>query len=228
MTDETNPEDGLDDSRKDILSSVGTEGDETNTGRRSVLRGGAATALATVGFTSTAAAVDPTGRLELDLVQRRYRSAEAKRGAVQQHGRELLGLLAERGYLDAVDVDELVTSELRVVGRRVDGTATAQIRTTETLDGDEVVVAVEPEADRSYAVIYGDAGTTILDPDADGDDVSTEGCLIGTACFAGSSCDSDCEYLEVYCCEDGSCYTGSYEGCCEGTCYSNCSYACDY
>lgn len=226
MTDETNTESGLDDSRKDILGSVGTDAAETDTGRRSVLRGAAATALATVGFTSTAAAVDPTGRLELDLVQRRYRSAEAKREAVQQHGEELLGLLAERGYLDAADVGELATSELRVVSRRVDGTATAQIRTTETLDGDEVVLAVEPEAGRSYAVIYGDAGTTILDPDADGDDVSTEGCLVGTACFAGGSCDSDCQYLEVYCCDDGSCYTGTGQGCCEGTCYSDCSYAC--
>lgn len=226
MTDETNPEDGLDDSRKDILSSVGTEAEETDTGRRSVLRGAAATALATVGFTSTAAAVDPTGRLELDLVKRRYRSAEAKRAAVQQHGQELLGLLAERGYLDAADVGELVTSELQVFGRRVDGTATAQIRTTETLDGDEVVVAVEPEADRSYAVIDGDAGMEILDPDADGDDVSTDGCLVGTACFSGGTCDSNCLYLEVYCCDDGSCYTGSSQGCCEGTCYSDCSYAC--
>lgn len=228
MTDESDPATGLDDSRREILDSVGSDAEETNTGRRSVLRATAATALATVGFTSTAAAIDPTGRVKLDLVQRRYRSLDAKRQAVQRHGRDLLELLAERGYLDAARVDELSTDRLTVAGRRVDGTATAHVRTTETLDGDEVVIAVEPEADRSYAVIEGDSGTVLLDPQADEDEVDTDGCIVGTACFAGSTCDSNCEYLEVYCCDGGSCYTGSYQGCCEGTCYSDCSYACNY
>lgn len=226
MTSESDPVDGLDDSRREILGSVGSEESEPNAGRRSVLRGAAATALATVGFTSTAAAIDPTGRVELDLVERRYRSPEAKRQAVERHGQDLLDLLAERGYLDAADVDELTTDQLSVAGRRVDGTATAHVRTTEALDGDEVLLSVEPEAGRSYAVVEGDAGTVILDPQAEDDEVSTDGCLVGTACFAGSSCDSDCEYLEVYCCDDGSCYTGTYQGCCSGTCYSDCSYAC--
>lgn len=226
MPTEPDSEDGLDDSRRDVLASVGSDSTEPNTERRSILRGAAATALATVGFTSTAAALDPTGRVELDLVERRYRSPEAKRTAVQRHGRELLELLTGRGYLDAADVDELTTGGLTVAGRRVDGTATAHVRASETLDGAEVLVAVEPEADRSYAVVEEGSETLILDPQADEDEVDPDGCLVGTACFATGGCDSNCQYLETYCCDDGSCYTGTSQGCCEGTCYSDCSYVC--
>lgn len=215
MTNESDPEDGLDDSRRDVLASVGSDSAETNTDRRSVLRGAAATALATVGFTSTAAALDPTGRVELDLAKRPFESRDAAVAAVESHGQAVLDLLADHGHLDRADADAL---DWYVSAWRVNGTATARIDSRTDLDGGQLRISVEPQNGRAYAVDSSGDEWTIFD--AETGEVRPMDCTITTACLDSFDCYT-CEVTEI-CCDDGGCHVGAGTG----TCCSSCDTAC--
>lgn len=208
--------------RTDALDAVGA-GDECSTpGRRSVLRGAAAGLAASLGLSGTAAALDPTGRYELRRLGRQYDVTSARR-TFRTRGRPVLDLLEERGHVEDADA---LADDLRVTAVGVAGTRTSRLEVTRELEDGKLVVAVEPEADRTYAVVDAGGQRTILDPTADGDEVDTSGCFVGTECMAvDTPCDSNCQYYEVECC-DGSCFLGSAKDCCSGTCYSDCSFVC--
>lgn len=205
-------------SRSDALEML-SESESPTPERRSFLKGAAATGLATLGFTSTAAAIDPTGTVELKATHARYESQDAVRAAFETHAGELLGLLAQRGHLDG-SVEELLGKEVSTNATRVGDTATGHVEATTQLDDGELSVVVQPEIGRSYAVKRADGTTTLLEPETE-DGVTTLSeatpqskmrCVESITCSycedAEVSCNSGCTVLSF----SGDCCTGC-EGC---------------
>lgn len=188
--------------RSETLELVGEETTEeqTDTSRRTVLKGAVASAVATLGFSNNAAAIDPTGEVEREQVAEKYRSDAAVGAVVREHGGELLELLAERGVVETANAGEL--GEFRVSPLRRDGTATARVHTERELDDGELVVNLEPETGRSYAVETTSDGTTIHDPAVDSNEVDPSACIVGSECMTDSGCDSGCLTQKVCCCID--------------------------
>lgn len=221
MTDDTT--DAEPTSRTDALDAVGSEPDKSTPGRRSVLRGAVAGVAASLGLTGTAAAIDPTGRYHLRRLGRRYEAVDAE-GVFRARGREVLDLLEERGHV--ADADALA-ADLRTTAVSVSGTPTGRIEATREFGDGDLVVAVEPEADRAYAVVREGGQRAILDPSVEGDEVDTSACIVGPECMAVDTlCDSNCQVYEVHCCEND-CFLGDAGSCCEGTCISDCTHVCN-
>lgn len=162
---------------------------------------------------------------QLQEAQNEFDSDAAVREAVRTHGSELLEILADRGYLESARVADLERVGLEVSSRLVGETATARIHTTKQFGDRELLVAIEPHTDRSYA-IFSETETekaTIIDPAEDGE--VTPYCLVGNACVSvviGGKV--ECVLQDIYCCRSY-CYTGSQTGNCS-RCYPNCDEAC--
>lgn len=219
MTDDASDADTT--SRTDALDAVRADEGARTAARRSVLRGAVAGVAASLGLSGTAAALDPAGQHALRRVRTRYDDVAARR-VFRERGSEVLDLLAERGHV--ADADALA-DDLVVDGINAMGTPTARIEATREFEDGALVVAVEPEADRAYAIVDADGERTILDPSVEENEVDTSACLRGTACLSSDVCDSNCQDREVECCEND-CFLGLSSGCCSGTCYSDCSFVC--
>lgn len=199
--------------RSEALQILGADGTPD---RRNFLRATAASALAAVGLTAPAAALDPEGRPALRHAANRYRDAATARRTVEREADDLLDLLAERGHLDEASVDSL--DGFRVSGRRVGDTATARISSVVERDGVRVTLAVEPEADRRYAVVRDGGEPTVLDPAVEDGEVEPSACMVGPSCVEDDST-SGCGDYDVHCC-DTYCYIDNYQGSCGDFCQS--------
>lgn len=105
MVSTNDPDDRcIDIKRRDALEAVSEPSSEADANRRTFLRGAVASAAAALGFSGTAAALDTTGEVELRQLQRRYQPMA--RQAAHEHGGDLLGLLAEHGYLSDGSIEE--------------------------------------------------------------------------------------------------------------------------
>ena len=184
-----------------------------NPNRRRFLKGAASVA-ATLGFTGTAAAIDPTGTVELDLAKRPFERREAAVAAVETHGQAVLDELADHGYLDRPDATDL---DWNVSAWRVDGTATAKIDSLLDLDDGQLRISVEPQTGRAYAVDTGGETWTLFEPSGE---VRPLDCTITYRCLDSSNC-LYCEETEV-CCQSGGCYVGGGTGNCCSSCDSTC------
>lgn len=221
MTRKSNSADDTEHNRRKVLESVGCDGDEANTGRRSVLRSVAATALATVGFTNTAAAIETSRTAELRFRRMQYRSTDSVRTAIETHGEDLLELLGDHGYLDS-SVEELLGEDVTVRATRFGDTTTAHIEATKELADGKLTVIVEPERGRSYAVERTDGDVKTLRTDASGDSttLSVEPTDTKYSCRESITC-SYCEKAEVSC-DGGTCEIVSFTGECCTSCDSTC------
>lgn len=215
--------------RSDALSAVGAEPDldaSRDADRRGFIRGVMVSALAAAGFTGTAAAIDPTHEMELRAVERRYQDEDVARATFESQAADVLALLAERGYIEEPTASALSSDELAVSSWQVEGTTTARLEAFRDLDGGRLVVSVEPENGRAYAVDTTGAEDTIFDPDVDGDEVDTSACMEGRECMRQDEC-GQCQSMDVHCCTDGTCYLGTrYECHCYGCSTSSCADVC--
>lgn len=216
MTREPKPTEDVTNSRRELLSSVGDD-EATDTGRRSVLRATAAAGLATVGFTNAAAALDPSGDVELRTLERKYADDAEMRRTVEDRGEPLFELLAEQGYLSAARLDEL--DNWYVSAWTVGGTPTARIDSRQEYDDGQLRVSIEPETGRRYAVDSSGDRWTILDPDADQQVKQRDASTATTSCLDDFSC-YNCAETEVVC-GDGGCHIGP-----SGSCCSSCDIGC--
>ncbi|MFC7080922.1 hypothetical protein [Halorussus caseinilyticus] len=217
MTRKPKPSDDAETNRRELLSSVSDDVSKTNARRRSVLRGAAATALATVGLTNAAAAIDPSDEAELQAVKQKYSTETEMRATVETHGRDLFDLLADHGYVSDAEMDEL--DNWYVAAWKVDGTATARIDSLQEYGDGQLRVSIEPETGRRYAVDSSGDQWTILDPDADQTVKQRDASTATTSCLDSFDC-YECAETEVVC-EDGGCHIGP-----GGSCCSSCDIGC--
>lgn len=177
-------------------------------------------------------------------ILKKYDSPKTVRAALQNHGSELVSALAEDALLDSGSVDnlniqslwnptEFATSEegVKVSGATVAGTPTAHVQVAKRTADRRVVLIVQPEIDRSYAIIKGPntepelvtATTNGVEPV---DYCEPSNHCVADYCSTNPLVD-DFTYREVYCCVDSPCYFGEDLGCCEPRATSsNCSNFC--
>lgn len=128
--------------------------------------------------------------------------------------------------------DELSTDGFTCSIHVTDETYTAHLVVTKQFSNFELSVAVEPESNRSYAILESSGEKTTSETvssstTADGavliepanDDVTTNACAEGNACkpttqhIPGAPDDPACMIFSVYCCFDSnSCYWGTDNG----------------
>lgn len=204
-------------SRSETLNALRDDGDDSTPRhhRRRFLKG-VASGAAALGMTGTAAALDPTGSVELDLAERPFRTRDAQVAAVEEHAQDLLAVLADRGYVDRADAADL---DWRTSAWRVDGTATARIDAERRLDGGVLRISVEPQNGRAYAVDTTGDQWTLFEPATDSVAEPMD-CTITTRCLDGFNC-YNCEETGV-CCTDGGCHVGGGTGNCCSSCDSFC------
>lgn len=194
--------------RTELLSSM-TDDEPAPSTRRRFMTGVAGVA-ASLGFSGTASALDPTGKYALRERKLAYQSQRAVRTAFENHAEDLFADLEAEGVLESSPA-ELVTDERVDVSAFVAGDEpTAHLHVeTETEEG-RLTVNVEPEAGRRYALLRGEDGSaTVFDPDQD---ATTSGCYYVTGCI-GDGC--TCTEYEV-CCDTttNTCYTDGTVGTC--------------
>lgn len=182
-----------------------------------------------------------------------YNTRAEVRRSLKAHSSELLQILTNEGILASPSIDDLPVEELKdpaeygksaqgttVSVAKQDGTATAHIMISTTTNDHDVLIVVQPQVGRSYAIVEqagessssGQTGETtseqtIYDPDRD--DVTINTCMTGPVCKV-CRCDINycgiCEY-EVHCC-DTTCYWGEKLGnWCMGEDYEACCNACN-
>ncbi|WP_049972151.1 hypothetical protein [Haladaptatus cibarius] len=207
--------------------------------RRSVLKslGIAATAVGGAGVGS-AQSGRKVAKDEVQTLKARYTSATL-RSTVEERTRDVITQLAEAGYISTASVDEFDLGEAPegarlsardeeegtgVTAFRKDGKTTAHIMISKDTDDYGIGLYVQPQLDRSYAVVYSkaDETQTVVDPTKD---VSTQGEVV---CWTETSCTNDeCDW---FCLNPGSSnpqchavYTEIEEQCCdEGIYGTNC------
>lgn len=216
------PDEAAAPNRRTVLQETASEGVQ-QPARRGVLKAAVASAAAALGFTDAAAAFDPARRARLWRVERRYRAEGAALDAVEAHGGDVLARLADEGYLARASADEL--GDVDVAATEADGAFTAHVTAATDLDEGRLVVAVQPEVDRGYAVLdrADGEGFVVFDPASDGPEPK---------CPAGYGCEGDgcvCPEWEVACC-DGNCYkvqqTGFSCSGCTACATDPCQYGC--
>lgn len=206
--------------RRSVLQTV-TPDDGGTSSRRGVLAGAVASVAAALGFTGTVAGVDPGRVARLRRVERRYRSETAALDTIQDRGTDVLGLLAEEGYLARGDVAELDAPEVNAV--ETDGTATGHLAAATDVEGGQLTVVVEPEADRQYAILDLDDREehTVFNPDLGG---------VQPRCPSGFGCEGGgcvCEEWELTYCNN-TCHKYSQSGFQCSDCIACGSPACGY
>lgn len=176
-------------------------------------------------------------------ILKRYDSPEKARDAIQNHGSELLVALANEGLLGSGSVSDLdveslwnpaefATSEegAKVSGATVDGTPTAHIQVAKRTATRRVVLIVQPEADRSYAIIEDRGSDSQIVTAANGVVEPVDYCVASNHCVADFCSTNplidDFTYREVYCCQNNPCYFGEDLGCCTSSTQSDCSSFC--
>ena len=207
--------------RADALRALST-GDDDDGGRRGFLRGVAATALAAVGFTGTAAALD--SNQELRAVSARFDRDAVARATFERQSADLLGRLSKQGIVEE-GTAAAIAENLNVSAHRAGGDATARLGGSIEQGDSEIVVAVEPELDRSYAIVKGDGGNEAYVVE-DGEFNHSAVCEEMEGCLEGGF---ECEPWVIFCCGGTSCLLqqGRHTWC--GTdCFANCGEFCSH
>lgn len=191
---------------------------ETTPNRRRFLSQVATTGA--VAFGTTAAVSGAAGAATRPDLEERYPDPLFTEVALDEHGGEVLSLLAEEGLLERGEVGELRTRRtvgMSEVARNRDGTAyfhwdgdrADEIRTVTHVDDGVVEMAVEPETGDAYAFFHpADEDTQYL--------VRSE---VGVVDMNSGLCCVSCDCTNITC--DGGCV----EECC-GRC--PCSSSCNY
>lgn len=211
-------------------SEDGTDGSRVLDGppsRRTLLQG-IGTASATIGLSGTAAALsDSDNESESELVRKaeshldvkeRYDTPSAVKAEVEEQASELLENLAERNLIDQPTA-KTFSADSFSTGKGFDeidsgillkpiekgGTVIAHITLVESLSDGQLRVHVEPENNRSYAIIdYNETDElTVLDPT---NNISSTDCQVVKSYCTGSVCNyiAGIPYpVENVCCEEG-------------------------
>lgn len=237
----------------------------TDLNRRDVIKHLSAGAAGTIGISQVGTAEQGISRIDtksLDELKEGYvdKSEDELKSIFDNNTSELFGMLASP--IDTIDnLPGLLPDEIRK--SKSDGLiepqgkspseffgelsslsfnvtneiSTANILMEKQLSGFNLILAAEPEADRSYAIME-------IDDELDSENenivindrqVSASACIGGTGCKANcgepcQDCPSGCKcyWFDVYCC-DGYCYWGSDNSslCSGDNCCPNCEYWCD-
>lgn len=198
--------------------------------RRTILQG-IGTASATVGLSGTAAALSDSDKdPEPDVVRKAERHLEVKqsyetpsavKAEVEEQAPELLKNLAERNFIDQPSIDTFSADSFST-GKDFDeiesgillkpiekgDTVLAHITLVESLSDSQLRVHVEPETNRSYAVIdYEETDKlTVLDPT---NNISSTDCEVVDSWCKGSVCNyrPGIPYpVRNVCCKEGDMY----------------------
>ncbi|KZN25653.1 hypothetical protein A4G99_04110 [Haladaptatus sp. R4] len=230
--------------RSDVLRDVTKTASETKTKRRGFLRssGGIAASLAALPLVSrvTSAAEPQSAEERLHELAKKHESPEVARKAVEETGGELLRALSTRGLLADADVNSLGIEEIlpHQDSSKVDdgvivlaydhkGTLTTQVQIIKRLADSRLRIMVEPQLDRSFALVEPDAdeeSATVITTNDDGVTVQRNcdtswygGCNHNPSddcgCTENSMC--GCYQTEVRCCQTLGCSITGYK-------YGNC------
>ena len=165
-------------SRRETLNSL-TKKVESQPNRRGVLRGAAASVVASLGFTNVAAALEPSDkrklrRMESELnrfeeqVRNHYDTEERVRDAIQTHGHDVLNLLSEEDYIPEPAVEDLNEASIEVdaVYEDSEETFSSYLRLQTEVEDGQLGINIFPEAGLQYAVLsHSDSETvTVYDP----------------------------------------------------------------
>lgn len=176
-------------------------------------------------------------------VLKKYDSPQKAREAITNHGSKTVAALAKEGLLDSGSVADLnveslwnpaefATSEegVKVSGATVAGTPTAHIQVAKQTTTHRVVLIVQPEVDRSYAIIKDQNSDSQLVTATNSGVEPVDYCVANNHCVA-DFCSSNplvdnFTYREVYCCQNNPCYFGEDLGCCVRSTESDCGSFC--
>lgn len=204
--------------------------DDTNDSmdRRSVLKAVGASAVGGVAFSGSATADRRPVPEKLRRRKAEFEDPITARAAVAEHADVLLDELAERGVLAtasaaAFPADELltpaeysgVTEGATVRGVQIDGEWDAEVVTSTETDSHAIELVVQPNRDRSYALVDPkDGGDTYrLTFDANGDVSVSNHCHHESRCLSYFACESgsNCQRQRRHCCDDDG--DGTAENC---------------
>jgi len=162
---------------------------------------------------------------ELQELSDAYDTPKAVRKALSEHALPLLEELSARNLLESsspsgLKIDEVVSLDefgeagdgVTVVGDVHENGTTANIQIRRKLTDGSLLISVLPHVGEAYAIIERDSDSEILAVDST-ENVSTQSsCYTGSVCFliqvSGPS--ARCEYRDIYCCTDGTCYYGDW------------------
>lgn len=197
------------------------------TTRRTVLKAVSAGAALGVGLGATGSAAAHTAGLSAahEQLKSSYLGAGATKQAFLDHAGDVLGTLAERGFLERGSVSELPLETFQAPGEYASGDGvhvtaveqsgvdTAHIVVSKETPTHEVEIVVQPELDRAYAraTEKSDGTTSYFTPHRD---LSPEG-----YCWWETDCKAEC------CVVDGDCRATQYEReCCDQAGVTDCDY----
>ena len=205
--------------------------------RRSVLKTIGASAVAGVAFAGSTTASSRPVPAELEQVKAEFDDSVTARAAVAEHADALLEELADRGVLAAGSAAAFPTGELlspgeysdvaegaTVRGARIDGEWDAEVATSVETDGHAVEIIVQPNRERSYALVDPKDGGDMyrLTSEQNGDVGVDNHCHDESQCLSYFQCDSgsSCQRQERHCCDDDgdgtedNCTDWYNDGCC--------------
>lgn len=168
---------------------------ESSFNRRRVLKSAAtAGAIAGIGGLASARSTQNFTAAEAKEITEEYRNLDVLKASVAQES-EVLESVAEAGYIEEASVDALgietlgepvseSDSKVIVDPHSAGGEVTADIRVAREYDDGELVVSVQPEADRSFA-IFKPHGTDEIK------EVDVSGACGG--CASNEECQSTCQ-----------------------------------
>lgn len=182
---------------------------------------------------------------KLGQVQTPYNTPAAARKAIRTYGDELLDELERRDVITSpseLKTDEFTPREqlsaeregMGITAFLADGVPTTHIHTSVKTGDHHLTVVVEPQLDRSYAILKQSPqdleSAKIIDPTAESVDATQaeSAANAGKYCLhqssdadptPGDNCLLKCEEYEFYCSADNSsCYLGSFTQCCDDPC----------
>ena len=241
MLDNDSDEDA---NRAELLSKLESKSKVSESNRRGFLRfsGRAATVLAAIpGLSRFASGASQDDQLSATV--EKYESPKVVRDTIESEGEDLLQELADQGLIKHSAVSNLETDNILtgkeityinkgivdegviIFGYIYDGTPTAQVQVVEQTQEHVLRIIVEPEIDRSYAVVQpkkaGTEDTFVTtnsnDPDPEPEAPCTSsgwdnGCWRNPSencsCTDWDPC--NCWEVKYACCTDGSCRIYDY------------------
>ncbi|WP_150123139.1 hypothetical protein [Haladaptatus sp. R4] len=175
---------------------------------------------------------------KVNEAKQRYATSEAAKGAIHMHGEQLLEELKKRDILESET--ELHTADftpkkeysetsegMGMTSFLFNDTPTAHIYTSKKLRDQHLTVVVQPQVQRSYAILRPDAtdhrNAVTIDTSTD-NSFSVQATCHDYFCLyddstddptPGDNCWLDKELYNRYMNADGSCYLGDFSTCCD-------------
>lgn len=237
-------------------SSANTTDERTNTiKRRSLMKTiGAAGSAAGLGILSantasanqTASDISSADIEKLKAVKQQYTTSQAAENAILSHGEQLLEKLKNRDVIESeTELNTTFTPKkeyaetaegMGMTSFLSNGVSTAHIYTSKKLREQHLTVVVQPQIQRSYAILRPAAAdhSNVVTMDASGDDTVTsqavcrdEFCLYQSSSddpTPGDNCWLDRELYNRYHLAGGGCYLSGFIRCCDiqlGSCNYN-------